>query len=211
MLQHLGYTLVAPPLIIAGLPAWLVRLPLRDPATLRFMRLITMPLVAFAVFNAVQLLTHLPSAVDLALTHHWFHLGVHVALVGTALLMWWPILSPVEELPRLSYPLQMGYLFVQSLLPSVLAAFVTFADGVVYDYYASAPRLWDLTPVEDQQYAGFVMKVMGSLILWGFIAFAFFRWYDKENRREQDPRWEDVKAELERLGMPFEEPAPRLR
>ena len=65
-----------------------------------------------------------------ALTNHWFHLFVHFVLVVSALIMWWPVLSPIEELPRLSYPLQMGYLFVQPLLPSVLAAFITFSTHV---------------------------------------------------------------------------------
>jgi putative membrane protein len=150
--------------------------------------------------------------VNFALTHHWFHLVVHVGLVAAALLMWWPVLSPLEELPRLSYPLQMGYLFVQSLIPSVLAAFLTFSSGVFYEYYASAPRLWGLTPVEDQQFAGFVMKILGSLILWGFIGLAFYRWYQRDVADQADPRWEQVREELQRLGMPVDGPArPELR
>lgn len=204
MFQHLLYTLVAPPLLIVGMPSWLLRAPLRNPAVFRVARFMTMPLVALAVFNAVQLLTHLPSAVDLALTVHWFHLVVHIVLVGSALLMWWPILSPLEELPRLSYPMQMGYLFIQSLLPSVLAAFITFSDGVFYKYYATAPRIWGLTPIEDQQFAGFVMKIIGSLILWGFIAWAFFKWYERETADDKEPRWDDVRDEMKRMGLPLE-------
>jgi putative membrane protein len=201
MFQHLLYTMVAPPLLILGTPAWLISAALRGPRTLRAARLIVNPVVAFSVFNAVQLVTHLPSVVDLALTHHYLHLLVHAVLLASALMMWWPVLSTVEELPRLSYPLQMGYLFVQSLLPSVLAAFITFSDGVFYDYYATAPRIWGLSPIEDQQYAGFVMKILGSLILWGFIAAAFFRWYERETAESQDPRWAEVQEELARLGL----------
>jgi putative membrane protein len=137
---------------------------------------------------------------------HWFHFLVHVALVGTAVLMWWPILSPLPELPRLSYPLQMGYLFVQSLLPSVIAAFLTFSDGVFYKFYDAAPRIAGITAVEDQQFAGFVMKIIGSLILWGFIAFAFFRWYAQETAESQEPRWDDVKEELRGMGLPVDGP-----
>jgi putative membrane protein len=205
MLQHLVYTMVVPPLLIAGVPTWLYRAPLKSASVFRVARLITLPLVAFSVFNAVQLLTHLPSTVDLALNWHYFHLLVHVALVATALLMWWPVLSPIEELPRLSYPLQMAYLFVQSLLPAVLAAFITFSNGVFYDFYATTPRIWGLTPIEDQQFAGFVMKILGSLILWGFIAFAFFRWYQAETARDREPRWDEVREELTRLGLPIED------
>ena len=116
-------------------------------------------------------------------------------------MMWWPILSAVPELPRLSYPLQMAYLFLQSLLPAVLASFITFSDGVVYRFYGEAPRIWGLSPVDDQQIAGGLMKLVGSLILWGFIAVAFFRWYQREEREARDPRWPEVEAELDRLGL----------
>jgi putative membrane protein len=209
MFQHLVYTLVAPPLLIAGIPGWLWRAPLRSPSLYRVARFAVLPLFAIAVFNAVQLLTHLPEAVDLSLRVHSFHFLVHAALVGTALLMWWPILSPIAELPRLSYPLQMAYLFVQSLLPAVLAAFITFSEGVFYDFYATAPRVWGLTPVEDQQFAGFVMKILGSLILWGFIGWAFFKWYEKETADDRAPRWEEVKEEMSRMGLPLDPEARR--
>lgn len=204
MFQHLLYTLVAPPLLIAGVPSWLWRGLLTNRAVFRFARVATLPLVAFAVFNAVQLLTHLPSAVDLALTVHWFHLLVHITLISTAMLMWWPILSPLPELPRLSYPLQMAYLFVQSLLPSVLAAFITFSNGVFYKYYATAPRIWGLTPIEDQQFAGFIMKIVGSVILWGFIGWAFFKWYERETADDREPRWDAVRDEMSRMGLPLD-------
>lgn len=204
MFQHLLYTMVAPPLLLAGTPGWLVRAGLRSANVFRVARLITLPLVAFAVFNAVQLLTHLPSAVDLSLNVHWFHFVVHATLLAAAVLMWWPILSPVEELPRLAYPLQMAYLFVQSLLPSVLAAFLTFSEGVFYEFYAQAPRTWTLTIIEDQQFAGFVMKILGSLILWGFMGFAFFKWYERETAESREPRWDAVKDEMTRLGLPLD-------
>ena len=209
MFQHLLYTMVAPILLIWGIPAWLWRAPLRNATVLRVARVVTHPVVAFAIFNAVQLLTHLPVTVDAALTNHWFHLVVHAALLVSAVIMWWPVLSPLDELPRLSYPLQMAYLFVQSLLPSVLAAFITFSTGAFYDYYATTPRLWGLTPVEDQQFAGFVMKILGSLILWSFIGYAFCKWYQSEQRESRDPRWDEVKEEMARMGLPIDSGARR--
>lgn len=209
MFQHMVYTMIAPPLLIWGTPSWLLRMPLQNGSVLSVARLATHPIVAFAAFNAIQLVTHFPSMVNLALDVHLFHLFVHSLLLSSALLMWWPVLSPIEELPRLSYPLQMAYLFVQSLLPSVLAAFLTFANGVFYEAYAEAPRMWGLTPIEDQQFAAFVMKVLGSIILWTFIAVAFFRWFEQENKSDRGPRWEEVQDEMNRLGLPIEGPVVR--
>jgi len=201
MLQHSLLTLVAAPLLLAGIPGWLWQVPLRWRGVLPVARVIVHPIVILGVVNGVLLITHLPFAMDFALNHHPAHLLVHILLVATALLMWWPILSDVPELPRYSYPLQMAYLFVQSLIPSVLASFITFADTPVYSFYEQAPRLWGLGIVTDQQLAGGLMKVTGSLILWSFIGVAFFRWYNREMAQEQEPRWTEVQEELDRMGL----------
>ncbi len=202
MFQHTTFTMISAPLLLAGVPGWVWQAMLRPRGMLAAGRLVTHPVVAFGVFNALFVLTHLPEAANYALYHHWFHLLVHIGLVASALLMWWPVLSNVLELPRLGPPLQMSYLFVQSLLPTVVAAFVTFADGAVYSFYEKAPRMWGLSPVEDQQIAGGVMKLMGSLILWGFIAAIFFQWYAREQAEEHSPAsWPEIEDELEALGL----------
>ena len=201
MLQHVLLMLVVAPLLLAGIPFWVWQALLRRPGVLPVARTLTHPVVALAVFNAVLLLTHLPSAIDLQLHQPWAHVLVHVSQVGAGLLMWWPILSSVPELPRISYPAQMGYLFLQSLLPSVMAAFITFSDTVIYTFYEEAPRIWNLSAISDQQIAGLIMKLLGSLILWSFIVVVFFRWYEREGVESRGPRWGDVAGELEELGL----------
>lgn len=201
MAQHLLFTLAAAPLLIAGVPSWLWAWLLLRPVVRPAAQFLTRPLVAFSIFNAMLLLTHLPPTVDLALRVGAFHFAVHVTLVVTAGMMWWPVLSPLPQLARLSPPLQMGYLFLQSLLPSVMASFITFADRAVYPFYANAPRIWGISPVEDQQVAGGLMKVVGSLVLWSFMAVIFFRWYAREEAESRGPRWEEIEAELDRLGI----------
>jgi putative membrane protein len=201
MFQHTVFTMVAAPLLVAGVPAWLWQAPLRYRWVLVVAKKLTNPIVAFGLFNALLVLTHLPPIVNYSLYHHWFHFLVHAALVSSAMLMWWPILSVVPELPRISPPLQMAYLFMQSLVPTVIAAFVTFADSAVYSFYDKAPRMWGLSPVEDQQVAGGMMKMLGSLIVWGFIVAVFFRWWDGEQKKDRDELWRDVEGELETMGL----------
>ena len=196
MLQHLLLTLVAPPLLLAGVPGWLLQAMLGGRRVLPVARVVLHPLVTFGVFNFVIVITHLPPVVDLALRVHWFHFVVHAGLVSSALMMWWPIIVDIPQLPRLSYPYQMAYLFLQSLLPSVIAAFITFSQTAVYDFYAQAPRIWGISAVEDQQMAGGLMKVAGSLILWSFIAVAFFRWYAREEAESRSIPWREVEEEL---------------
>jgi putative membrane protein len=201
MMQHLLFTMAAAPLLVAGTPAWLWQWLLVRPKVMPVARVLTTPLVAFGTFNALLVLTHLPPVVDLALHVGAFHFFVHVALILSAMLMWWPILSPLPQLPRLSEPVQMGYLFLQSILPAVIASFITFADRAVYEFYADAPRIWGITPLDDQQIAGGLMKLIGSIILWTFMTVIFFRWYSREQAAETDPHWDEVEAELQELGL----------
>lgn len=73
-------------------------------------------------------------------------------------------------------PTSVGYLFAMSLLPTVPASWLIFADGSVYDVYDTAFRLWGVSVTSDQQAAGVIMKLVGGFYLWGVMAVIFFRW-----------------------------------
>lgn len=194
-------TLVAAPLLISGTPGWLVSYALRSAGVARVARLVTHPLVGLAAYNGVLLITHLPFFYDWALRNEGPHFLMHAMWFGAGVLMWWAILSPTPELPRLPYPLQMGYLFVQSLVPAVMASFITFSDSVVYSFYEEVPRIWGLSVIEDQQIAGGLMKLFGSLILWSFLVVVFFRWYALEKAQEQGSRRMEVEEKRGQVGL----------
>ncbi len=184
MVQHLLLITLAVPMMLVGTPAWLVRPALDHPLLGRLLRWGTRPVVALVLFNGTLALWHLPQLYDWTLWSHNAHVLEHVMFLGTAVLMWWPILSPLPELPRLSYPLQILYLFVQSLGPGVIAALITFSDRVIYPTYGAAPRVTDLSPLADQQLAGLIMKLAGTLVLWLLATVIFFIW---ANRAEREP------------------------
>ncbi|HWO94497.1 MAG TPA: cytochrome c oxidase assembly protein [Dehalococcoidia bacterium] len=200
--QHMMLTLIGPPLLIAGTPGWMLRPLLRDPVVLQAARFLLNPLVALIAFNAVTVGTHLPIVTDTALDYHAVHFLVHAVLVGTALQMWWQVFSPLPELPRLGEPWRMGYLFLQSIVPTVPASFLTFASTPLYDFYAEAPRVWDVSVVADQRVAGLIMKLGGTIILWSLITVFFFKWYEEEERDARGlPSWPEAEEELHRMGL----------
>lgn len=204
MVQHLLLTLVAPPLLLMGTPAWLLRSILTRTRMMSIARKLTRPFPAFIIFNAVVVVTHWPELVDVVMRHHPLHFVTHAALVMAALIMWTPVVSPLLELPRLSYPARMFYLFLQSILPTVPASFLTFADSPLYRFYVGLPKLWGMTALADQQVAGLVMKIGGGFILWGVIAVLFFKWHALEEREGIDLlQWRDVERQLDRT-----EPVP---
>lgn len=182
MLQHMLFTLVAPPLILAGMPAWLLRAILRPRAFRELWRFLTRPVVALAVFNGLLLLTHWPAVVTESVGNEWLHFGLHTVLFFSAVVMWWPVMSPLPELAPLTPPGQMLYLFLQSLAPTIPASFLTFGHTLLYPVYGTFPRIWGLSALTDQLVAGLEMKLLGGFILWGFIATIFFRWHAREER-----------------------------
>lgn len=85
---------------------------------------------------------------------------------------------------------KMGYLFLQSLVPTVPASFLVMADGPIYRAYERFPKYWGLTATTDQQVAGAVMKLGGAAILWAVIVAVFFRWFAREailDQEQQEP------------------------
>jgi putative membrane protein len=201
MAQHILFTLVAAPILIAGMPPWLLRRLLAPRPVMAVFRVITRPLVALILFNGVLLFTHWPAVVTVSVHSEWLHFGLHVLLTGSALAMWWPIMSPLPELPALPAPGQMLYLFLQSLAPTIPASFLTFGDHPLYPVYEAFPRIWGMSALTDQLVAGLLMKLVGGAILWGFITVVFFRWHAREQRDGWDPlSYRDVEREI-RAGL----------
>jgi len=188
MVQHTLISLVAPPMLLLGMPAWLLRRMLRPRALRAIVRTLTRPFIALVIFNAVIVLTHWPLVVDLMLRHHPLHLVGHLVLFSAATLMWWPVVSPLPEMPTLSYPGRMLYLFLQSIVPTVPASFLTFGSTPLYSFYVSAPRIWGWSALTDQTVAGLIMKLAGGAILWTVIAVIFFKWY----LLEQQGGWDEL-------------------
>jgi putative membrane protein len=182
MVQHMLFTLVAPPLLIAGTPAWMWREVLAPRPVFVAWRFLTRPIVALILFNGLLLLTHWPELVDASVRSEFAHFGLHALLFGSAIVAWWPVMSPLVELPALTPPAQMLYLFAQSLAPTIPASFLTFGHTLLYPVYGTFPRIWGISALTDQLVAGLVMKIVGGMILWGFIAVIFFRWHAREER-----------------------------
>jgi putative membrane protein len=179
----------------------LLRRLLRPPPVRAVWRTLTRPVVALVVFNAMLLFTHWPAVVEAALRSELTHFVLHVLIVGSALVMWWPVMSPLPEMPPLRAPVQMFYLFLQSLVPTIPASFLTFGTRPLYPVYATFPRIWGFGVLTDQLVAGLIMKIVGGLILWGVIAAIFFRWGAREEREGWDAlRWSDIDKEI-RAGM----------
>lgn len=176
MVQHLLLTLVVPPLLLAGAPGWLIRPCLRLPGVARVGRSLTRPAPALSIYALALAAWHVPALYEWALDNRGAHVLEHVCLVAAGLLLWWPVLSPLPEWPRLNPPAQLLYLFVAGIPMVPVAAFITLSDQVLYPFYGDAPWQWGLSPLEDQRLGGVIMWVGGPLAFLAAMTVVFFRW-----------------------------------
>jgi putative membrane protein len=185
MVQHLAVMLVMPPFLLYGLPDWMVRPPLRLPGVYRVARWITVPLVAFLLNNVIFGAWHFPVPYDLMMRNHPVHVLMHLMIMATGIIMWWPVMSPLPELPRIAGPMQVVYLFVLGIPMMLVAALITLTDDVLYGWYAEAPRIFPLDVLEDQRLGGAIMWVPGALVMWIGISLVYFRWSRSELRDDE--------------------------
>jgi putative membrane protein len=184
MIQHLVLTLVVPPLLLTGVPGWMVDGLLRPLLawrhTARLVVTVTRPLPAFAIYAVALIGWHLPGPYDAALEIHGWHVVEHGVLLVAATLGWWPIASPSRVAPALPYAAQLLYTFVFGMPMTVVAAMITAAEQVLYPFYERAPRIVDLTPLADQRLGGVIMWVPSGLIPLAAFTIVFFRWVAAE-------------------------------
>ena len=171
MLQHMMLSYFLPPLALLATPEWLLRVLVGDGRAYAVLRWFCKPVVAGVLFNLAVMVTHIPGVVNASVDQRQpgrCTTSLHVMVVVTALLMWMPVCGPFKEL-QMGTGGKMIYLFLMSVVPTVPAGWLTFADGAVYKAYDRPVRLWGISVTTDQQLAGAIMKTGGSIFLWTII------------------------------------------
>jgi putative membrane protein len=211
MVQHFLLTLVIPPLFLLATPTWLALLVVGDGwFGGKALRWLARPIQAGVIYNAVTVFVHWPTIVNLSVRVGLLHFGLHLGVFAVALLMWMPVCGPIPTL-RISLPAQMVYLFLMSIVPTIPAAWLTFATGVVYKAYDTPYRLGGISALSDQQAAGLIMKLGAGSYLWILIGILFFKWVGRRDgpvtrgrlvTKDELLTWEDVSATFDALGPP---------
>ncbi|PWT76846.1 MAG: hypothetical protein C5B60_03660 [Chloroflexi bacterium] len=272
MLQHMMFSVVCPPLILLGIPGWMLEPLFRGHRVRRVARIITHPAVAFGIYNLNMWIWHLPALFDapsptaaviaiqvleslsvigalvlaaiflpglfkrarsagaprvagssagdpgtsnslplvfgggaiLAIIvlaalgaldplawgtdfepHNPLHMLMDAMFIITAIIYWWPILSPVQAVPRISPLFGMLYMFMSIMPMMVIGALLTFAPDVLFTRYVGAPSLWGFTRLGDQQFAGLTMWLPMDIPLFITISILFFRWVNQQDLAER--------------------------
>jgi putative membrane protein len=193
MLQHILLGDLAPLALLAGLSGPILRPVLALPIVER-LRFLAHPLVGLPLWALNLALWHLPVLYQAALRHESVHALQHLTFFLGGVLMWAPV---VEILPAPAWfgtAAKLGYIAGVRVYETVLANVFVWAGGVFYPYYERTGELWGISPEGDQQIAGSVMLIEGSVVTIVALAWLFLRLAQEGELRQQllerglDPR-----------------------
>jgi cytochrome c oxidase assembly factor CtaG len=182
LLQNVLLADIAPLLLVLGLtPAMRTALAAGGG---RPLAAVTRLRVALPIWLVGWYVIHLAAFYDAALENAWLLNVEHFLLLAIGLLFWWPLLSDAPH--AATTPQRLAYLGAAFVFSAFLGLGLTFAGSSFYDYYENAPRLWGLTPLEDQNLGGVLMTAEQSLVFLAAISYFLVRLLNEEDAQGQD-------------------------
>jgi len=176
LLQNVVISDWAPLLLILGLTTTMRTRSARRLGS--WFAVVTRLRVALPIWLVGWYVVHLGAFYDAALRNPWLLNFEHLFLIAIGLLFWWPLFSDVPNAP--STPARLGYLGVGFFASMFLGLALTFGGSVFYGYYEGVPRLWGITPLEDQNLAGILMTAEQSVVFLAAIGYFLVRLLNEE-------------------------------
>lgn len=184
MAQHNILMYVTPLLLILGIPTWLADGPMERHHWLRrIVKFLVHPIIAGISFTLVFSIWHVPYLYEWALHDKAIHAAEHLSMLFASLQIWWCIASSSQIAPRIGYGGQIIFVFLLMVGQTPLFAFLTFSGDVFYPTYAYAPRVIDLSPIQDQVLGGVTMKLANMFTSLAVMSVAFYKWSQHSEHR----------------------------
>jgi putative membrane protein len=217
MSQHVMLLSIAAPLSVLGAPWMSIWRPLplglrrtvaktiaRAPwcAPLRALRVLARPVPAWIAFSVDLVLWHIPYFYDAAVANRAIHDLEHSTFLAFGILLWAQVIDSPPLRARLSQIHRVYYIVAASVVGWIIALVLVFATSPLYPRYAHlAHRPGGISALTDQQLAGGIMLVPGSLAMTLFVFFQIYRWIGIDDDEER------LRKHGVRLGPPPPVPA----
>ncbi len=199
VIQRLLLTLAVPPLLVLGTPRPLIARLTRPAPVDAVLRVAVRPGPAVAIVTVIAVATLTTGAVNLAARSDVARVLIELVVLVSGFVLWAPVLTELPGATRLSPLGRGGYLIVQSIVPSFLSIVWIFARHSLYPPYSHPGTVVGMSPLLDQQLAGFVAKLSTIAVLWSVAFVIMTRAQSADVTGEDEPLiWSDVEREIER-------------
>lgn len=204
MVQMALLLLLVPPLLMKGIPWWVWKVVIKLPVVRKIFPILTKPLLALIVFSGLFSIYHIPLLFDTIKLDEGLHGTYTFILFISAVFMWWSIIDIDEVTQRLHGLKKIGFIIGSAVLITPACALIIFTGTPLYDTYTnpdvwlkamelcvpastlaglslSGPELFsNMSPIDDQQLGGILMKIVQEIIYAAFLMSIFFKWYKNE-------------------------------
>ena len=190
MVQHVLLGDIAPLLALLALSRVILR-----PATRRLVRVekalgpLANPVTGIVLWLIFMYLWHVPALYDAAAQNPLLHLLEHVSFFAAGVALWWPLVQPVPMRRPLTGMQPLAYIASAKGGLAALGLYLAWSSTPLYPYYETTPRIWGLSPIEDQNVGGVIMMVEQSftlvLVMVALFVAMLSRSEEEERRRER--------------------------
>jgi putative membrane protein len=188
MVQHLIIVYITPPLLLWGLPWWLVDAVLARPWIKALVRPLLHPAVCCLAFVLTFALWHLPEMYEAALRSRPIHIIEHLTIFLTAVQMWWLFLSPSRVLPACNYPVRMVCAFILMAAHMPILGLLAFSDDPLYRTYELAPRIiQNFDAMDDQRTGAAIMEMSAAIVSVALLGGSLWGWMKEDDHRQARP------------------------
>lgn len=174
MTQHILLGDLAPLCFVAGLTGPVLR-PVLALRPVERLRVLAHPLVALPLWAVDLYVWHVPFLYGAALHHSAVHALEHTFFFTCGCLMWAPVIETLPAPAWFGTGWKLGYIAAVRVLETVLGNVFIWSNSAFYPAYRHAHPIWGIGAVHDQNLAGVVMMVEGSLVTLGALAWLFLK------------------------------------
>jgi putative membrane protein len=187
MAQHLLLAMVAPPLLVRGLPEqtvdWLLHSHIAP-----ILRTLVQPILAASAYFGILVLWHVPALLDYSLNNPALYLVQHLSFLAIGLLFWWAVIIHREAEPWNLSPLgEVAYLTCGALPSVVVGLTLALLPKAIYTVYLYRSALLGVSALGDQHLGGLLMFAFDNTLMVGVAGYYFWRLFpadDVEERRD---------------------------
>lgn len=192
MVQYALLSMVMPPLLLAGIPQWMINSLWKTRFWYNVLRVATSPPFAIITFNVIFSVIEWPPFLDASLHDDWLYLLESYVMLIAAIFLWWPVMHPVlkrgdnklkvvprpgflPELTMISRGYQLVYVFFNFDLMMPALVYIIDTAKPFYLFYVHAPRIFGISALADQQLG---VLIMGASMTVAYVS-AFLAIYTK--------------------------------
>lgn len=175
MIQVVVYVYVAAPLMVYGMPPAIRERWLIDRSPWNW--IVRRPLVAFVVFQACLVITHVPAIADSLKALQLGTMLMDGIWLGAALLFWWSLDTYRPASSGRRFGVRIMFVLLSKAAPTALGVVLAYDNFPWFTTYEFANRVWpSMTALQDQQAAGLIMWMGMAPLIPVRIAILFAEW-----------------------------------